>query len=139
MHALAPDTAARLADLLLLLHASIAVAVIVLLPLVLIGGRRGWQWVRRRWLRLLHLVAIGVIAAQAWLGELCPLTVWEQALRQRAGQPGYSESFIEHWLARLLYVEAPWWMFVAAYTLFALLVAWAWWRVPPAPRGRRRP
>jgi hypothetical protein len=73
------------------------------------------------------------IAAQAWLGQLCPLTVWEQNLRRLAGETVYRESFIEHWLSRLLYWEAPWWVFVAAYTGFAVLVAAAWRWVRPRP------
>jgi hypothetical protein len=72
---------------------------------------------------------MGFIAAQAWLGRLCPLTVWEQDLRRLAGQDAYGESFIEHWLSRLLYWDLPWWVFVAAYTGFAGLVVRAWWRV----------
>ena len=48
-----------------------------------------------------------------------------------AGQGSYTESFIGHWLARLLYWDLPWWVFVAAYTGFALLVALAWWWVRP--------
>jgi hypothetical protein len=131
MDALQPGQAALLADLILAAHVAVVVFVVGLLPLILLGGRRGWRWVRRLWLRGLHLGAIIYIAGQAWLGELCPLTIWEQALRARAGQDGYSESFIEYWLGRLLYVDAPWWAFVAAYTAFAVLVALAWWRVPP--------
>ena len=71
------------------------------------------------------------IAGQAWLGQLCPLTVWEQDLRRTAGEASYQERFIEHWLSRLLYWEAPWWVFVAAYTGFAVLVGVAWWGVRP--------
>jgi len=98
---------------------------------VLLGGLRGWAWVRRFRLRLTHLLLMVFIAAQAWLGQLCPLTVWEQDLRRIAGEGSYRESFIEHWLSRLLYWEAPWWVFVAAYTGFALLVGLAWWWVRP--------
>ena len=124
-----PDLAALLADVLLTLHVAIVVFVVGLLPLVLIGGALGWRWVRHFGLRLLHLGLMVFIAAQAWLGQLCPLTVWEQHLRRIAGQGSYGESFIEHWLSRLLYWEAPWWTFVAAYSLFAALVALAWWWV----------
>jgi hypothetical protein len=106
--------------------------VVGLLPLVLAGGVLGWRWVRHRGLRLTHLGLIVFIAAQAWLGRLCPLTVWEQDLRRIAGQGVYTESFIELWLSRLLYWEAPWWVFVAAYSAFAVLVALAWWWVRPA-------
>ena len=127
----APHTAALLADTLLALHVGIVLFVVGLLPLVLIGGARGWHWVRHFGLRATHLGLMLFIAAQTWLGQLCPLTVWEQDLRRLAGQGGYAESFIEHWLSRLLYWEAPWWVFVAAYSGFVVLVAGAWWWVRP--------
>lgn len=131
-------TAAILADALLVLHVAIVVFVVGLVPLVLIGGAKDWFWVRKRNLRISHVVLMLFIATQTWLGRLCPLTLWEQALRATAGQTTYSESFIEHWLTRLLYWNAPAWVFVAVYTAFALLVAWAWWWVRPgkAPSGR---
>lgn len=132
VHNLSPLTAALLANALLALHVGIVVFVVGLLPLVLVGGALGWRWVRHAGLRLGHLCLMLFIAAQAWLGQLCPLTVWEQALRRSAGQSSYRESFIEHWFARLLYWDAPWWAFVAAYTAFAALVALAWWWVRPA-------
>ncbi len=137
MTPLSPASAALLADALLALHAGIVLFVVGLLPLVLVGGALGWRWVRRFWLRAAHLGLMVFIAAQAWLGQLCPLTTWEQHLRRAAGQVqrAYSESFIEHWLSRLLYWEAPWWVFVAGYTAFAALVGWAWWRVRPDARG----
>lgn len=127
-----PTTAQWLADALLALHVGVVLFVVGLLPLVLAGGVLGWRWVRHRGLRLTHLGLIVFIAAQAWLGQLCPLTVWEQDLRHIAGEGVYTQSFIEHWLSRLLYWEAPWWVFVAAYTAFAALVALAWWWVRPA-------
>lgn len=98
-----PSTAALLADALLALHVGIVVVVVGLLPLVLVGGVRGWRWVRHRGLRLTHLGLMLFIAAQAWLGRLFPLTVWEQELREVSGQGGYTGSLIEHGLSRLLY------------------------------------
>jgi hypothetical protein len=53
------------------------------------------------------------------------------ALRAREGDAVYTGSFIAHWLGRLLYYEAPSWVFVAAYTLFGLLSVVAWLRVRP--------
>jgi hypothetical protein len=123
-----------LADALLVLHVGVVAFVVGLLPLVWIGGQCGWRWVRHRGLRLLHLGVIGFVAAQAWLGQLCPLTVWEQDLRRLAGQASHHNSFIAHWLGRWLYWDLPWWVFVAAYTAFAALVALAWWQVRPHPR-----
>ncbi len=136
MTSMSPTTAALLADALLALHVGIVVFVVGLLPLVLIGGAVGWRWVRHFGLRLTHLALMVFIAAQSWLGQLCPLTVWEQDLRRIAGQSSYRESFIAHWLSRLLYWDAPWWAFVAGYTAFAAGVALAWWWVRPRRSGK---
>ena len=130
------SAAAWLADTLLVLHALVVLFVVGLLPLVWIGAPCRWRWVRQRHLRLTHLGLMGFIAAQAWLGQLCPLTVWEQHLRRVAGQQAYSESFIEHWVSRLLYWDLPWWVFVATYTLFAGVIALTWWWVPPERAAR---
>ncbi|MGE0331859.1 MAG: DUF2784 domain-containing protein [Ramlibacter sp.] len=129
---MSPTTASLLADALLVLHVGVVLFVVVGELLFLAGGWRGWLWVRHRGLRLVHLALMAFIALQAWLGQLCPLTVWEQALRRTAGASGYSGGFIEHWLGRVLYWSAPWWVFVAAYTVFALLVAATWWWVRPS-------
>lgn len=125
-----------LADAILVIHVGIVLFVVFGLVLILVGAWRGWAWVRNLWFRLAHLATIVYVAIQAWLGELCPLTVWEQDLRIAAGQDVERISFIEHWLSRLLFFEAPWWVFVAAYTVFALVVVLTWWWLPP--RRRRR-
>jgi polyferredoxin len=98
---------------------------------VRVGNFRGWGFVNGWWFRAAHLAAIAVVAAQAWLGVTCPLTTLESALRVKAGGTGYEASFIEYWLTRLLYYDAPAWVFTATYTLFGLAVAAAWWRFPP--------
>lgn len=134
---LSPALAAALADAVLAVHVGIAAFVIGMTLALPVGGPRGWRWVRRRWLRWLHVALVLGIALQAWLGRLCPLTIWEQWLRTRAGQQAYSESFVAHWLSRLLFFEAPWWTFVAAYSVLALVVAGAWYWWPPR-RGDAR-
>lgn len=132
---LAPATAGWLADAILLLHVLVVVAVVGGQALIMIGAARGWRWIRHYPLRVAHLGCMLFIAMQSWMGALCPLTVWEQALRAQAGAASYSEGFIEYWLGRLLYIEAPWWVFVAAYTAFAALVAATWWWAPPRRSG----
>ncbi len=134
---MSPALAALLADALLVLHWAVVLFVVGGWLWVLIGWRRGWLLARSLAFRLAHLAAIGVVAAQAWLGRLCPLTVWEMALRQRAGQATYGESFIAHWLGRMLYWGAPGWVFTLAYSGFALAVLWTWWVLPPLWRRRR--
>jgi hypothetical protein len=90
--------------------------------LILAGWGLGWRWTRNMLFRALHLAAIGFVVIQQWLGELCPLTVWESALRRQAGAEGYRAGFIADWLDRLLYFSAPTWVFTVVYTLFAALV-----------------
>ncbi len=126
-----PAAAQALADALLLAHAALALFVLLLPVAVLLGWRRGWRVARSRRLRWLHAAAIGVVAAEAWLGLECPLTTWENALRLQAGGSPYAQSFIGHWVQRALFYSAPPWVFTAAYTGFGLFVAWLAWRRPP--------
>lgn len=125
-----------LADSVLLLHFAIVIFVVCGLPAIVVGNVAGWSWVNSLWWRLAHLAAIGIVALQAWFGQYCPLTLLESWLREQAGQSAYSASFIEYWVQKLLYYEAPLWVFAVLYTVFGLLVAFAWWYYPPQ---RRRP
>lgn len=127
-----------LADAVLAVHVAIVVFVVGGLLLILLGNRLGWQWVNRPWFRYLHVMAIGVVVLQAWLGVLCPLTTLEMWLRAEAGEAGYTGSFVQHWLQRLLYYEAPPWVFIAAYSLFGLAVLFAWWKFPPGKGSGRQ-
>ena len=112
--------------------------VVLGLPAVLVGNWRGWAWANWLWWRVVHLLAIGVVVLQAWLGRYCGLTVLESSLREKAGQVGYEHGFIEYWVQRLLYYEGPLWVFALLYTIFGALVAWAWWRYPPTVRPAAR-
>lgn len=71
-----------------------------------------------------------MIVGQAWAGVVCPLTTWEMGLRRAAGQAAYNETFIAHWLGQLLFMSAPAWVFVVAYSAFGLLVLLSLWWVP---------
>lgn len=123
-----------LADAVLVLHFGVVLFVVGGLLLIIVGNLRGWTWVNRLSFRLLHLLAIGTVVAESWLGIDCPLTVLEQWLRHQAGLPAYDTGFIQLWVGRLLFYDAPTWVFTLAYTVFALLVVAAWWRFPPTWR-----
>jgi hypothetical protein len=123
-----------LADAVLALHFAIVLFVIGGLVAIVVGNLYGWRFVNGWLFRLAHLAAIAIVVAQAWLGVVCPLTTLESWLREQAGQAVYETSFIEHWLTRLLFYEAPAWVFTAAYSVFGLAVVAAWWRFPPGKR-----
>lgn len=57
----------------------------------------------RAWFAWIHLPAATWGALIELFGGVCPLTPWEQALRLRAGQTGYTGGFIDHYLAPLIY------------------------------------
>ncbi|MCA3154602.1 MAG: DUF2784 domain-containing protein [bacterium] len=127
-----------LADAVLLLHFAVVLFVVGGLAAVVVGNLRAWRWVNSLWFRLAHLAAIGVVVVQSLLGKLCPLTVLESWLRERAGASAYTTSFIENWVQRVLFYEAPFWVFTLSYMVFGLLVVVAWWRYPPRMRSQHR-
>ncbi|MEO8250683.1 MAG: DUF2784 domain-containing protein [Burkholderiales bacterium] len=127
-----------LADTVLALHVAVVLFVVLGLALILWGHWRGWRWADALWFRLAHLAAIGVVALQAWLGIVCPLTTLEMWLRGKGGQATYAGDFVAHWLQRLLYWDAPPWVFVLVYTLFGALVLAVWLIFPPRLRAQRR-
>jgi hypothetical protein len=121
-----------LADFILATHALFVAFVILGLFAILFGGYRRWGWIRNWWFRVIHLLAIGFVVAESWLGLVCPLTEWESRLRVAAGGSAYADSFIQHWLHEILFYDFPPWVFTVAYTVFGILVLIAWLRVPPA-------
>ena len=126
-----------LADTVLALHVGVVLFVVGGFVLILVGNLRSWRWVNAPGLRIAHLAAIGVVVAEAWFGVAYPLTALEMWLRTRAQATTYAGGFIEHWLSRFLYHDAPPWVFTAVYSLFALAVAATWWRFPPAQAAHR--
>lgn len=121
-----------LADTILLVHFGFVAFVVGGLGLIWIGAALQWRWVRNFWFRIVHLAAIVFVAGQALLGRMCPLTLWEDALRE--GQaPG--KGFIARWVYDLLYWDLPGWVFTVVYVLFALVVIASFrWVKPRSPR-----
>jgi hypothetical protein len=122
---------AWLADAVVAIHVAYVSFVIFGQLAILIGAARRWSWIRNRTFRLVHLVAIVVVASEAVLGIPCPLTVWESDLRRLAGQQAAEGTFIGRWLHDLLFFEFPPWVFTTAYVSFALLVLGTLLLVPP--------
>lgn len=127
-----------LADLVALVHAAFIVFVVGGELLIVIGLFRRWRWVRHLPFRIVHLVCIGYVVAEAWLGVNCPLTVWEEQLRVAAKQQGYPRGFIGYWVHQLFFFDAPPWVFTLAYSLFGAAVAATFiWGAPRRSRSAR--
>ena len=111
------------ADLTLFAHAAFIVFVVAGQGLILAGWMLGWRWPRNRTFRLIHVGAIALVVLESWFGVMCPLTWLEFRLRAAAGSPLAADSFIGYWLQRLIFYDAPSWVFTALYTSFAAVVA----------------
>jgi len=125
-----------LADLILVVHTAFVGFVVLGLPMILVGGALKWRWVGDRWFRGAHLAAIVFVVLQQWAGFRCPLTTWENRLRDAAGQSGYPEGFVAYWLHDILFFDLPRPVFTICYTIFGALVLLSLWWVPVRWRGR---
>lgn len=120
-----------MADLILVVHFAIVVFIVGGLLAVWMGAALGWRWVRNRRFRYLHVGAIAFVAAEALFGVMCPLTVWEDALRGGVR----AESFVGRWVRYFLYYEAPEWVFTVAYVAWAGATLATLRLVPPRKRA----
>lgn len=124
-----------LAAAIVVIHLAVVLFIGAGLPLIYLGRALRWRWVREwRW-RVLHLAAIAFVAAESLAGIICPLTLWEDAVRGEASQAG----FIERWVDQILFYDLPPWIFTVAYTAFAAAVVLTWFIVPPQKRARQAP
>ena len=122
-----------MADAILVVHAAFVLFVVGGLVAIWIGLAAKLPFARNAWFRGAHLAAIGFVVAETLLGFMCPLTVWEDALRGEASDKG----FIQRWIHAWLFYDWPPWVFNMIYVAFGGLVAWTWVRFPPQ-RSRRR-
>ena len=81
------------ADAVLLLHLSFIL-------FVLLGGALALRW---RWMPVIHLPAAAWGFFVELSGRVCPLTYLENHFRVAAGQSGYMDSFVEHYLLDVVY------------------------------------
>jgi hypothetical protein len=125
------------ADVILLVHVAFVVFIVGGLLLIWIGGWQKWRVVRNRCFRLWHVGAMALVLVQTLIGVICPLTVWEAALRERAGQPAYGDAtFVQYWLQRLLFWELPVSVFLVLYAGIMIAIVAAWWWVRPQAAAR---
>jgi hypothetical protein len=81
------------ADAVLLIH-------LAFILFALVGAVIAARW---RWIPIVHLPVAAWGFFAEFTGRICPLTYLENYLRIKAGQSGYTESFIEHYLLAIIY------------------------------------
>ncbi|MNF34434.1 hypothetical protein D3C84_152760 [compost metagenome] len=105
---------------------------VVHLGFVLFGLLGGLLVLWKRGILLLQLPTAAWAIFVELTGRGCPLTGWEQQLRLRAGEAGYSVGFVEHYLLPLLYPDwltLPVQYVLAAFVLLVNLAVYGWvWR-----------
>lgn len=123
---------ALLADFLLIIHIGIVFFIVGGLLLIWLGAIFKWRFVRNRVFRYLHLGLMGIVLLETVVGMICPLTEWEAALRERAGQQAYGgDTFMQYWLQQLLYWDWSPMTFMAVYALVFAAILIALWVIPP--------
>ena len=123
-----------LADAILLIHASVVAFIVGGAFYIWVGVWRGWVGIRSRLFRYLHLGAMLFVAAEAVMGLVCPLTLWEHALRGEQPDTG----FVAHWVGRMIYYDLPGWVFSTAYVAFAGALIVTLIVIPPGKTGAQR-
>jgi hypothetical protein len=121
-----------LADIILIIHFLFVLFVVGSVPLIWIGARLGWRFVRNMRFRLAHVGAIVFVSMESMAGMVCPLTLLEDLLRQSPTDT----SFVQRWLHRILFYDVPEGVLTVLYLTFAILVAITFKLVPPSRYSR---
>jgi hypothetical protein len=112
-----------LADLVLVAH-------VAFVAFVVTGGLLVLRWAQVAWIH------VPCALWGAWVelsASVCPLTPLENALRRKAGQAGYAEGFLEHYIVPVLYPPGltrgmMLAMGIGVLALNVAVYAWAWRR-----------
>lgn len=127
---------ALLADSILIFHFGYVLFTVGGELLILLGAVVKWRWIRNRTFRIVHLVSVIFVAAEALAGVLCPLTELEYSLRVKAGQNVERElSFLARMVRSIIFYDFPWQFFLALYIGFGLLVLLTYFLIPPARKS----
>ena len=131
-----PKVALQLAQAVLGVHILLAGFIVFGIIAIPLGARLGWPFVYLFWWRLLHVVAMGVVALQKVMGNACFLSEWEFKLVDIAREVPHRTPLFQALGEHVLYWNLPLWFFAWLYgALFAFVVA-LWFRTPPRRRVR---
>lgn len=120
-----------LADAMVAIHVAYVGYVVVGQLLIWLGWPLGWKWIRNFWFRVTHLGAIAFVAFEEAIGMDCPLTIWENQLRDLAGETVRDGTFMGRLFHDLLYLPLPPWAFTWLHVGFAALVLGTFVLCPP--------
>ena len=108
-----------LADLVVVVH-------VIFVLFSALGGFLVLRWKRCAWVHIPAVLWAALIEFEGWI---CPLTPFENRLREKGGGSGYSSGFIEHYVIPVLYPASLTQNMQIALGVFVLgvnLVIYAW-------------
>lgn len=131
------------ADLVVGIHLAYVAYVLVGQLLIMIAAPFKWRWARNPWFRFTHLAAIGYVAYEAVYNIRCPLTIWEEQLRELAGQEHGAGTFLGRLMHHILFIDGQpeiWYttLYIAMFVVVLQGVLmypprlWRWKRSEPA-------
>ena len=123
-----------LANSILIIHLIWVLFIVLLVPLILVGGYYSWKWTSHFYIRTLHVVMMAIVTTEALVGMACPLTILENSLRSSSGQAGYEKDFVSHWIHKVMFFDFAPWSFTIVYGFFLLIIALLWFVVPPSKK-----
>lgn len=82
-------------------------------------------------LKYFHMGTLTITALLMLAGRVCPLTTLEQKLRWKVNPvSAYKESFLNHYVGKLLYVNLPAWTITAITAALSLIAFWLYFILP---------
>jgi len=124
--------ALALAQIVLTIHALVALFVVFGMIAIPLGARLGWPFVNSiRWRRV-HLGVVILIAFQKVLGQTCFLSVWEFDLLDRAGIAAEHMPAAQALLSHVMHWDMPLWFFTALYLAVLAYTLLMWYIVTPS-------
>jgi hypothetical protein len=118
------------ADVVVFVHMAYVLFVVLGLVAVVTGYLWGWQWVRNRSFRLLHLGMIGIVVVESLMAITCPLTTLEDYLRNAGGHTVTEGSFVGRLAHEVIFFDVSPQFFTLIYCAFGGLVLAALLLVP---------
>ncbi len=126
-----------LADIIVVFHLSYACFVLFGFLAIVTGSHRNWNWIRNFPFRITHLACTVFVPLETIIRITCPLTTLENFLLRIAGQEVYNRSFIGNLVSRILFYDAPEWIFPTTYAALAVLVILYFILYPPRRSNKR--
>jgi hypothetical protein len=127
-----------LADAVVAVHLALVGFIVLGMAAIVLGIALRRPWVRNFYFRAVHLAMIAIVVEKSILGTGCPLTDWEDRLREKAGETVVQGTFIGRLLHNILFWHVPQSTLNIAYYVFGLAVFLTFVLAPPRWPWKRR-